>query len=187
MKLAAAVAVTACWLAACRAPWTIRRLDAEESDTGARRPFDAAAFVASIWDSKVIPSAAAAPDYAVGARGLVKGTAKVLRIDAARQRLVVDLAPFDARPDAELAVGQIRGTALRDALPFIQFSQFVNQVDYAHAANALNERAAAVASSAMAGIAPGAVVRFAGALDPPMDGLPAEIIPVMLSVAGERP
>ena len=48
-----------------------------------------------------------------------------------------------ARPPATVAiqVGPVlRGTALRDALGFVRFTDFVNQFDFAAVANALNER-----------------------------------------------
>src|SRR5271169_1025680 len=115
MKLAAAIAVLGCGLASCRQPWTVRPIEEKQSEDGAR-PFDPASFAASIWDSKVIPAAAGAPDFAevrnATRPALVKGTARVLRIDAARERIVLNIAPYDGKPDAELAAGQIRGTAL---------------------------------------------------------------------------
>jgi len=182
-------AVLALTLSACRMPWTIRAIESQESaSTGA--PFDAAKFAAAIWDSQVVPAASAAPEFAWarGARGpmLVKGTGRVLEIDRSRNRLLLDVAPFDGKPDAELATGQIHGTALRDSLPFVQFSQFVNQVDFAYAANALDDRAAAAASAALAGVTTGRLLFFAGALDPGSGGLP-EIVPVILSRGAARP
>jgi predicted lipoprotein len=191
MKRGAAIPVLACALLACRAPWTVRPIDAEESASSAGRPFDAARYAASIWEGKVVPAAAHAPDFAEARRAgrcaLVKGTGRVLRVDSSRQRILLDIHPYDGKPDAELAAGQIRGTALRDALPFIQFSQFVNQVDFARASNALNDRAAAVAAAALAGVAAGSVLSFAGALNVSGgNGLP-EIVPVILSQEPERP
>jgi len=190
MKRGAWVAAFAWLLVSCRLPWTVRPIDDAQRETGAQRPFDAAAYAASIWDSRVIPAASAAPDFAHARLSrrpvLVKDTARVLRADASRGRLVLDIAPYDGRPDAELAADQIRGTALRDALPFIQFSQFVNQVDYAHAANALNDRAARAAAAAMAEAKPGMVLYFAGALDGGGDGLP-QIVPVVATREPARP
>jgi predicted lipoprotein len=46
-----------------------------------------------------------------------------------------------------LQVGPVmRGTALRDAVGFIQFDQFANQLQFADVANQLNERALAAAT-----------------------------------------
>jgi len=192
MKRAAMAAVVmGCTLISCRAPWTVRPIDANEPDTGSGRRFDAAAYAASIWESRVVPAALHAPDFAAAVRAghptLAKGIGRVLRIDAAGQRVLLDVAPYDGKPDAQLPTGGISGTALRDALPFIQFSQFVNQVDFAHAANALDSRAAAVASAALRGARLGTVLSFAGALDLSAgDGVP-EIVPVVLTREPERP
>lgn len=178
MRWRALAAVPFLIMVSCRAPWTIVPIDAQEAGFDDGKPFDAAAYAASIWESKVVPAANAAPEFAPGAHGLVKGSGRVLKIDAARQRLVLDIAPFDGKPDAELDVGSVHGTALRDALSFIQFGQFLNQVDYAHAANALDDRSAQAASAALTGVKKGDTVRFSGALIPAEDGLPAEIVPV---------
>ena len=177
-----------CALASCRMPWTVRPIAAEEKSS-AGRPFDPIAYVDSIWDSKVVPAAANAADFAhaksTGRATLVKGTGRVVRIDRESAEALLDIAPYDGKPDAVLPTGQMRGTALRDALPFIQFSQFLNQVDFAHAANALNERAAAAASGALKGVTVGAVLSFTGALDPAGD--PPEIVPVTLTREPVRP
>jgi predicted lipoprotein len=58
----------------------------------------------------------------------------------------------------------INGTTVRDAAGFIEFGQFTNQVEYAAAATALNER---VKQDVLAGVDPGALdgqrVSFTGA------------------------
>lgn len=176
------IALPAFTLVACRLPWTVRPIESHDSESAVGAPFDAASYAASIWESKVVPAAAHAPAFtssrAAGHPILVKGVARVLQIE--NDRLLVDIAPYDGKPDAELAVAHIHGTALRDALPFVQFSQFVNQVDFAHAASALNDRAAQVASEALAGVSVGSEISFAGALDFSGGGLP-EIIPVILT------
>jgi predicted lipoprotein len=191
MKGGVLVAVFACTLVACRLPWTVRPIDATESDKAGPAPFEPAKYAMSIWDSKVVPAGAAAPDFATARRSgrpeLVKGTGHVLRVDTDRARLLLDVAPYDGKPDAKLAFGQIHGTALRDALPFVQFSQFVNQVDFAHAASALNDRAALAASPSVAGVSIGSVLSFAGALDvSTANGLP-EIIPIVVTREPARP
>ncbi len=189
--LMVSIGVVSGGLLACRMPWTVRPIDAQESASGAGRPFEAAAFVAGIWDREVVPAAAGAADFTIvrhSARPvLVKGTGRVLLADAAGQRLLLDMPPYDGKPDTALDSGRIRGTALRDSLPFVQFSQFVNQVDYAHAANALNERASTVAEQTLSGVAPGTLVSFTGALIPAApDGLP-EIVPITISTEPARP
>jgi predicted lipoprotein len=167
-------------------PWTVRPI--EQAETG---PFDAKRYVDGIWTAKVLPAVAGAADLTSPAARrieksiLVKGEGKVVRVDeSSRARLMlVDLPPFDGKPDVALQLGPvIRGTALRDALPFIQFSQFVNQLDYARAGNALNDRAENTLATLSAADIAGAGVTFAGAAAPPSGDAPLEIVPVTLSV-----
>ena len=128
--------------------------------------FSAKAYVESIWTSQVLPTVQdtsadlpavlaalkANPDSAKQKYGhregqrpynfLVKGEAKVLAVDTASRSgtLKIDLAPGDGQPDAAIQIGPvIKGTALRDALPFIQFNQFTNQLEYADVSNQLND------------------------------------------------
>jgi len=135
-----------CALTSC-VPWVVRPID----ETNAEK-FDAVRYVDSIWVK------------AAGEPSLVRGEGKVVRAEDGRlvldSSVVIETGPV------------IRGTALRDALPFIQFSQFTNQLEYARVANALNERAAKVAAAAQ--VKAGDTVRYAGAAS--KDG----IVPVML-------
>lgn len=181
MKHRLAVAVPGLALLASCVPWTVRPIDDRQSG-----PFNAERYVDSIWSSKVLPAAAQAADLAPTAPTaptLVKGEGKVLRVDTtSRSGLIfLDLAPYDGRADAQLQIGPvIRGTALRDALPFIQFSQFTNQLEFARVGNALNDR---VVRTVLAGLSTeglaGRVVSFTGAA---AGGAPLEIVPISLVV-----
>jgi predicted lipoprotein len=192
-------------------PWTVRPIEQGESGTGqGRARFNAAAYVDSIWNAKVLPAAlgqsvdlstliaALRSDPAAAARQyghkqgegaacfLVRGRGRVLRIDTASQsgRLTLDLPPYDGRSDAAIQIGPaIRGTALRDALPFIDFAQFVNQLDFADVGNELNSRAvqAALAPVALKEL-PGKPVSFWGACPQPASDAVPEIVPVKLVV-----
>jgi predicted lipoprotein len=129
--------------------------------------FSPAAYVDAMWESQVLPAAEndstelgtllealrGNPDAAKEQYGhregqrpynfLVKGEAQVLSVDTASRAgtVKIDLVPGDGQPDATLQVGPvIRGTSIRDALPFIQFNLFVNQLEYAAVSNALSER-----------------------------------------------
>jgi predicted lipoprotein len=129
--------------------------------------FSAVAYVDSIWQSKVLPTVQergtdlptllaalkadpAAAKQAYGHREgqrpynfLVKGTGKVLTVDTSSRSgtIKVDLVPEDGTPDATIQVGPVlRGTSLRDALPFIQFNMFTNQLEYADVSNQLSDR-----------------------------------------------
>jgi predicted lipoprotein len=135
-----------CALTSC-VPWVVRPID----DTHAEK-FDATRYVDSIW-AKVV----AEPS-------LSRSEGRVARTEEGR--IVLDSG-------AIIQTGPvIRGTALRDALPFIQFSQFTNQLEYARVANVLNDRAAIVAAAAQ--VKTGDMVRYAGAAS--ADG----IVPVVL-------
>lgn len=153
--------------------------------------FSAKAYVDSIWASQVLttvqtkaadlPAVLAAlkadPDAARKQYGhregqrpynfLVKGEAKVLAVDTASRSgtLKLDLAPADGQPDAAIQIGPvIKGTALRDALPFIQFNQFTNQLEYADVSNQLNEHVLKdVASSVSLDGLQGKTIEFQGA------------------------
>ncbi|GII81270.1 lipoprotein [Sphaerisporangium rufum] len=173
-------------------------VESAASDAAQDGAFDAAKYAAGIWSAKVVPTvlAKAADAEAVvkavkadpeeagqkygrrtGTGGpyavMVKGTGKVLSVarSSGAGRIEVDLAPADGKPDLGIAIGPVfLGTALRDAVGFIDFGQFTNQVDYASAATALNTQARlrVVAPARLDG-AEGKKVAFAGAfqlLDP---------------------
>jgi predicted lipoprotein len=129
-------------------PWVVRPIEKESGEK-----FDPARYVDSIWLRKVV----AEPS-------LKRGEGRVTQVQ--EERLVLDSGV------AVLTGPVIRGTALRDALPFIQFSQFTNQLEYARVANALNDRAVKVGQAAQ--VKAGDSVRYAGAAS--SDG----IVPVLL-------
>jgi predicted lipoprotein len=152
--------------------------------------FDPSAYVDTIWAAKVLPQAAsdavdlatalAAPsatpsavppagNAASGPRSLlVRGAGVITKVD--RQSRVglayVDLDPADGRPDAALQIGPVlRGTSLRDAVGFIRFADFSNQIDYARVGGALNDRVlATVLQTLPADLHAGQRVTFTGAV-----------------------
>lgn len=151
--------------------------------------FDPSAYVDTIWATKVLPQAssdavdlaaalatppAAAPAgspagaASSGPRSLlVRGAGVITKVD--RQSRVglayVDLDPADGRPDAALQIGPVlRGTSLRDAVGFIRFADFSNQIDYARVGSALNDRVlATVLQTLPADLHAGQRVTFTGA------------------------
>ncbi len=137
----------AAWLAIAR-PWTIRPI--AESSHGS---FDAHTYVGDVWDQRVVPllRSRAVPLQAASARTLTQPTpvtleGVVLDVDTSSRvgTAAVDLEPADGRPDVLLMIGPVfRGTALRDALDFIRFTDFTNQIQFAAVGTALNERALA--------------------------------------------
>ena len=192
---------------------TVRKLDPAtgkaiiEED---QKLFDARTWVAENWDARVLPSVqersvelselqrALASDSAAATKRsgnragsgsvsfLVRGTARVIEVDTTSRSGVakLDLEPFDGSLDAQLQIGPVfRGTALRDALPFIRFDDFTNQMEYASVSRFLHERVAetVVGKVDRAGLA-GQVVAFYGAFTGG-SGRPL-ITPVILKVEG---
>ena len=149
--------------------WTVQSLHPAEVASSAvpgQPGFKPTTYIDSIWQSKVVPAAqdnstdlqtlltalkadragaSAKYGHREGQRPynfLVKGEAKVLSVDTTSRAgtAKIDLAPGDGNPDATLQVGPvIRGTSVRDALPFIQFQLFTNQIEYADVSTALND------------------------------------------------
>lgn len=190
-------------------PWTVRPIEKNDGGSGPQR-FNAAAYVDSIWNAKVLPAALdgsadlvtliaalrSDPVAAIRRYGhkqgegaacfLAKGQGRVLRVDAGSRSgsMTVDLPPYDGRPDATIQTGPVLlGTALRDALPFIDFAQFVNQLDYADVGNELNAR---VVRTVLAPVTfkdlPGKTLSFCGAFEQPEAGAVPRIVPVKLVV-----
>lgn len=191
-----------CLLAALR-PWTIRPIE-----TASARAFDARGYVTSVWDERVIPTATtsavdlatwlqapAAPllsDGRPASRSVfVKSTAVVAEVDR-RSRVGVARLRIPGVTRAAgvgLQVGPvIRGTALRDALEFIRFTDFTNQLEFASVANALNDEVQARVLAAIdVDRLPGRTVSFVGAVAVgATESNPLEIVPVVIDVIGGR-
>jgi predicted lipoprotein len=135
---------------------------------GAAAGFDAGKYVDGIWQPKVVPTvhqnavdvdtrrAASAADPAAAAAKygktsgvgsppafLVKGNGKVTKVDTESPTgpVTVALPKAPKAGEVNIVTGPvIAGTALRDAVGFISFGQFPNQIDYADVATKLNER-----------------------------------------------
>jgi predicted lipoprotein len=184
--------IVAAWLAIGR-PWTIRPIGAVSSG-----PFDAHAYVAEMWEARALPAftAKAVPFTAfahthtssatpVSASGVVLDVDTTSRVGIAR----VATTP-GGHADLRLLVGPVlRGTALRDALDFVQFTDFTNQIQFASVADALNDRVLSTALKDVSPLSlPGRRVEILGVAwrDPGApDALPL-VIPVRLTV-GDRP
>jgi len=133
---------------------------------GAAAAFDAPGYVAKIWESKVLPTVsgkavdattlldaiAADPTAAAAQYGttsgtgaapafLVKGEGTVTAVDTTAPTGPVTVTLTTGGRTVALVTGPvIAGTALRDAVGFIDFSQFTNQIDYADVGTELNNR-----------------------------------------------
>jgi predicted lipoprotein len=198
-------------------PWTVRPIDDEKDASyqpvAATNP---AAYVDSIWASKLLPAIA---NSAVDARTLldalarspedaqtrfgrretngpvyfvVKGEGRVTAVDT-RSRAglaLVDVAPFDQKPDLSIQIGPVlRGMSLRDATGLVRFTDFLNQLQFADAGNQLNDR---VLKNVLAPLdtskLKGRFISFAGTLAAEGKAEPPlrEIIPVQLAVEQRR-
>ncbi|WP_395108143.1 DUF2291 family protein [Actinomadura sp. SCN-SB] len=156
---------------------------------GESQKFNAAAYGAATYASKVVPTiekkavdivtlhkAIAAGTEAAGQRyGNREGTgpysyAVTLTGTAGEVNGGLLRVEVPGADDARVAVQvgpAVNGTALRDAVGFIKFGQFTNQVDYADAATALNEQVKArVLASLDAAALDGKKITVVGAMTP---------------------
>jgi predicted lipoprotein len=169
-------------------PWTVRPLHLDKPAA-----FDAGTYAISLWPrvldeaNRIAADVTSAPATPTSAKArFVKGSGIVTAVDRASRvgLLRVQLAGQTA-PGVSIQIGPvIRGTTLRDALSFVQFSDFTNQFDYAGAANALNEHVLrTVVESANVDALQGRTIDFVGAASqttPP--GGPVEVVPVTITV-----
>jgi predicted lipoprotein len=162
-----------------------RPIDAPQA--AAQQAFDPAAFAAQTYESQVVPELQkSAVDLSVLLPALtqdpqaagqqygrrqgdgpysypVRGSGVAGGVRSGLLQVTVPGAPPDTQ--VYVQVGPvINGTALRDAVGFITFGQFLNQVEYADAATALNNE---VKQRVLAGLDPAALsgntVSFVGA------------------------
>ena len=143
----------------------------------ANRAFDAKAQVGDIWDAKVMPTLRAKAGGFVELRAAMKANlddagakhghrergegapwnfvthlkGRVVVADTELSAATMDIdADGDGKADATVQIGPVlRGTSLRDSLPFISFTAYANQVEYAQLANAFNDEAFARALKAL--------------------------------------
>ena len=150
-------------LSGCRL-WTVRPIDWKEKKSATVSPqFDAVAYVESVWQSKVVPTVkekavdlvtvlnaldanveAAKQQFGQGsAHFLVKGDAIVTSDNnsSPHRTLSLRVPNYKGKTVVFMQVGPVfRGTALRDAVGFIQFNEFVNQLQFAEVSTKLHER-----------------------------------------------
>ena len=124
---------------------------------------------------------------APGKARFLKGTGTVAAVDRQSRVGILRLRQTGSRPaTVAIQIGPvIRGTALRDASGFIEFSDFTNQFDYAGAANALNDYALRTVAGALPAAAlQGRTITFIGAAGkaPVREDGAIEIVPVQLEL-----
>ncbi len=176
-------------------------------------PSDATTYVADAWSAKIVPTvhekaveigmvaAAIAKDpTAAGTQYghqagtgspyafMVKGTGTVTKVDTSAPTgpMTVEAPQADGKPlTLSIATGPvIAGTAIRDAVGFISFGDFTNQIVYAEVANEINNRVKTevIAKVDLAGVT-GKQVTFYGAFSA-LPGAPQILlVPTELTVA----
>ena len=159
------VCAACCGLTGC-VPWTVRPIE-DTTASGAKGAITPAAYVDQIWTSRLLPAIEssaveapallhslqqgsstaraqfARPNANAASYWIVKGQGRVIAVDQrSRNGLVmVDVAPFDGRPDVSIQIGPVlRGTSLRDATGLVRFTDFLNQLHFADVGNELNDR-----------------------------------------------
>lgn len=151
-------------LLACKIA-TIRPIESKDNGDAAQE-FDAATYVATLWVEDVpaaleqavelrdiLAAVATDPEAATARWGrregsgpshvIVKGSGRVLDVDVSSRVgfASVEVEVPGGTEQVRLQVGPVlQGTSIRDALPSVSFDQFVNQIQYADVANALNAR-----------------------------------------------
>ncbi len=197
-----ALAMVSCKIA------TVRSID---EDKEAKAGFNPNNYVDSVWDSELIPtfreeaveitdllgqidanqnkaiqdhghrSGTGAYSFMTFGEAIVLAYAVDLRIGT----LSLDFAPFDGTADATMLVGPLiprRNDAVRDAVGFIRFNDFVNQTEFAEVSNALKDH---VLSDVVAVIDPatitGKTINFYGAFTL-VDASEIEIVPVTIEI-----
>lgn len=164
----AVVICAAALLSGCaRVPGVYVYENSAAAAAGSNAAFNAASYVDGIWSSKVVPTvhdkgvdaptllaalktdpAGAGTKYGRQATSggpysyLIKGTGRVTDVsNAPTGPVTVEIDTPGGPQELAIATGPvIAGTALRDAVGFIEFGQFTNQLDYADVARQLNEK-----------------------------------------------
>jgi predicted lipoprotein len=181
--------------------------------TGGQAPSDAKSYVAGVWSAKIVPTvhekavevgtvaaaiakdpAAAGPQYGHQAGTgspyafMVKGAGTVTKVDASVPTgpMTVEVAQAGGKPlTLSIATGPvIAGTAVRDAVGFISFGDFTNQIEYAQVANEINSRVKTevIAKIDLVGVT-GKQVTFYGAFSALPGALQILLVPTELTVA----
>lgn len=212
LTLLSLLLISGCTLATVRPldPTTGKAIIGDES-----QQFNAVTLAVQLWEAKVIPelqqnatpsatllgalradASAAAEKYGhrPGAEQpysfMISGTGQVIEVNTtSRAGLATVDTNNDGQPDLSLAIGPvIRGTALRDAMPFINFNQFTNQMDYAAVSNQLNALVNEKVLKPLGDLPSlqGKTVTFSGAftLEGQVDAHDIVVTPVILTVGG---
>lgn len=171
--------------------------------------FDAAGYAAGLWTTQALPFfaetarpvaevvpaimanlEAAGTEYGYRAGEgspwsfVVNGTGTVMAKNTESRAGTLDVAVEGLPEPVVVQIGPvIRGNAVRDALPFVSFKDFVNQLEYANAGKALTALAYEAIQPGAEAVAVGDVVTFTGAIAVSRAGDKVMVTPVSLEVA----
>lgn len=172
--------------------------------------FDAAAYVAKAWAGRISEQLQREMvDYAVVARGLsanveaagrahgrqasdgspwvfvVRGSAAVASVNRASRKGTVTLTPQEGGEPITLLTGPVViSSALRDALPSFNFNDYADQMAFAAANKALNDRALADTAAVLAQLKPGDQIRYRGVLSADQTGAARTMLAVSIERVG---
>ena len=206
-----ALGTTVLPLAGCKVVSNDQRASTSSSST-AQAAFDVAAYVDGVWDKKLLPffetksgdaqkvieaikkdldeagkqygnrsDAEGSPwSFAVRAKGKVVS----VNTESRAGTLVVEIASGAAKQEVTLQIGPVvKGSAIRDSLPFFSFTDVTNQIEYAQVGRAFNERAMKSLADVLPKLTPaGASIEFFGAIS--MTSVPETFVvtPVAIKV-----
>ena len=118
----------------------------------------------------------------------VKSSGKVVSVNTESRAgtLIVEIASDAGPQQITLQIGPVvKGTAIRDSLPFFSFANVTNQIEFAQVGRAFNERALKEIEKPLAELrTPGTAVEFKGAIS--LTSVPETFVvtPVSLKAAG---
>lgn len=194
--------VALCLLAGCKILPIDEARALRERSSGA---FDAKTYVETIWGGRAQKALAdgAVPierlraepiDQLGAAHGrragegspwtfVVSGEGQVERVDLGQPRGIV-VVQTAAGPALIQAGPVVSGTTIRDALPFVAFDGFPDQIAFAEVGTELTERAVTPLRKTLGALKPGDRIRFLGAARPAAGDAPLVITPVSIERAG---
>lgn len=171
--------------------------------------FDAAVFVDSVWEDKILPrirekaveaeilftQLTEQPREAVETFGyrievtapfnfMVKGRSEIVAVntESSASTISLSLGGPDGNP-VMIQIGPVlKGTAIRDSMDFIRFEDFTNQLEFANVSREMNNRVKAeVLDGFNRDVQPGTEISFVGAFQW-VEGQGVVITPVELKV-----
>lgn len=168
----------------------VRRDQQVSGSPGVSENFDPVAYVATIWEPKVLPLFETKavdigqvidllkkdPDQAGKQFGhrpdvegsawnfVVKGTGHITVANTESKAGTLEIA-LESGNKVTLQIGPvIRGSAIRDVLPFFSFKDVTNQIEFSQVSRALNDQAMANVKAALSPVPTvGSIVEFRGA------------------------